>query len=137
MSNSLWPHRLQPTRLLCPWDFPGKSTGVGCHGLTDMILLCDVDLMNQKQLCEIIYSKKRVCVLFTQSGPTLCDPRDSSPPVSSIHGILQARILKWVAIPFSRVCSWPRDETWVSCIAGRFFAIWATMEAPKKTKHYE
>ena len=45
---------------------------------------------------------------------------------SSIHGILQARILEWVAIPFSRGSSWPRDRTQVSCIAGRFFTIWAT-----------
>ena len=51
---------------------------------------------------------------------------DSSPPGSSIHGILQARILEWVAIPFSRGSSWPRDRTWVSCIAGWFLTIWAT-----------
>ena len=56
-----------------------------------------------------------------QSCPTLCDPVDYSPPGSSIHGILQARMLKWVAIFFSRGSSWPRDQTPVSCIAGRFF----------------
>ena len=49
---------------------------------------------------------------------------------SSDHGILQARILEWVAIPFSRGSSWHRDQTWVFCIAGRFFTIWATREAP-------
>ena len=54
---------------------------------------------------------------------------DCSLPGSSVHGILQARILEWVAIPFSRGSSWPRDWTWVSCIAGRFFTIWATREA--------
>ena len=52
------------------------------------------------------------------------DPMDWSPPGSSIHGILQARILKWVAIPFSRGSSQPRDWTQVSCIVGRFFSIW-------------
>ena len=53
-----------------------------------------------------------------------------SPPDSSVHSISQARILEWVAILFSRGSSPPRDQTWVSCIAGRFFAIWATREAP-------
>ena len=59
----------------------------------------------------------------------LCNPMDCSLPGSSIHGIVQARILEWVAIPFSRGSSWPRDRTWVSCTAGRFFTIWATREA--------
>ena len=66
-----------------------------------------------------------VCVLFTQSCLTLCNPMDYSPPSSSVHGILQARILEWVAIPFSRGLSQPRDWNWVSWIAGRFFTIWA------------
>ena len=56
----------------------------------------------------------------------LCDPMDCRPPGSSVHGILQARILELVAIPFSRGPSWPRDWNWVSCIAGRFFTVWAT-----------
>ena len=55
---------------------------------------------------------------------------DCSPPGSSVHGILQARKLEWVAIPFSRVSSQPRDQTRVSHIAGRFFTIWATGEVP-------
>ena len=60
-----------------------------------------------------------------QSCPTLCDPVDCSPSGSSVHGILQARILEWVAIPFSRGSSWPRDRIQVSWIAGRFFTyIW-------------
>ena len=75
------------------------------------------------------------CVLVIQSCPTLCDPMDYSPPGSSIHGILQARILEWGAISFSRGSSrtgtFPtRDWTQVSCIAGRYFTIWATREAP-------
>ena len=64
-----------------------------------------------------------------QSCPTLCDPVDCSPPGSSIHGILQARIMEWVAISFSRGSSWSRDRTQVSCIAGRRFNLWATREA--------
>ena len=59
-------------------------------------------------------------VKVTQLYLTLCDPMDCSPPGSSIHGILQARILEWVAIPFSRGSSRPRDGTLVSCIACRF-----------------
>ena len=58
-----------------------------------------------------------------QSCPTLCDPVDCSPPGSSIHGILQARILEWVAISFSRGSFRPRDQTQVSCIAGRGFNL--------------
>ena len=55
-------------------------------------------------------------------------PHDCSPIGSSVHGILQTRLLEWVVIPFSRVSSWPRDWTLVSCIAGRFFTVWATKE---------
>ena len=69
-----------------------------------------------------------LCVLVTQSCPTLCDPMDSSPPGFSVRGILQARILEWLAIPFSRGSSQPRDWTWVSCIAGRFLTDWANRE---------
>ena len=62
-----------------------------------------------------------VSVLVTHSCPTLCNPLDCSPQGSSVHGILQARILEWVAIPFFRGSSQPRGQTWVSCPAGRFF----------------
>ena len=68
----------------------------------------------------------KVKVLVTQSCLTLCDLMDCSPPGSSVHGILQARILEWVAISFSRGLSQPRDWTWVSCISGRFFTNRAT-----------
>ena len=67
---------------------------------------------------------------IAQSCPTLCNPMDCSPPGSSIHGILQARILRWVAISFSRGSSLPRDRTQISRIAGRPFNPWVTREAP-------
>ena len=67
--------------------------------------------------------------LVAHSCPTLCHLMDYSPPGSSIHGILQATILEWLAIPFSRGSSQLRDQTQVSCIAGRFFTVWATREA--------
>ena len=67
---------------------------------------------------------------------TLCDPMDCSPLGYSVHGIIQARILEWVAIPFSRRSSQPRDRTQVSCIAGRFFTVWATREAQMYTNTF-
>ena len=76
------PHRRQPTRLPCPWDSPGKNTGVGCH----FLLQC-LKVKNQTEV--------------TQSCPTPCDPMDCSPPGSSVHGIFQARVLEWGAIAFS------------------------------------
>ena len=65
-------------------------------------------------------------LLVTQSCPTLSDPMVCSPPGSSVHGIFQARILKWVAISFSRRSSRPRDWTRISCTVGRFFTNWVT-----------
>jgi len=64
-----------------------------------------------------------------QSYPTLCDPMDCSPWGSYVHGSLQARILEWVAIPFSRRSSWPRGWTRVSHITGRFFTVWAPRDS--------
>ena len=82
MSDSVWPHRWQPTRLPRPWDSPGKNTGVGCH----FLLQC------MKVKCESEVA---------QSCLTLSDPMDCSLPGSSIHGIFQARVLEWGAIAFS------------------------------------
>ena len=76
------------------------------------------------------YWKACVCMcLVAQLCPTLCDPMDCSPPASSVHGILQARILEWVAMPSSKVSSQSRDGTQVSFIAGGLFTVWATREA--------
>ena len=82
VSNSVQPHRRQPTRLPLPWDSPGKNTGVGCH----VLLQC----MKVKSESEV-----------AQSCPTLSDPMDCSLPGSSVHGIFQARVLEWGAIAFS------------------------------------
>ena len=67
-----------------------------------------------------------------QVMPDSCDPMDCSPPGSSVHGILQARKLEWVAIPFSRGSFQPRNQTRVFCIAGSFFIHWAP-EKPKSS----
>ena len=95
----------------------------------EVSLIQKAKLLKQPQDSLLVQKQSQVKVLASQSCLTLCDPRDCSPPGSSDHGILQARILEWVAIPFSRGSSWPRDQTQVSCIAGRFFTIWATREA--------
>ena len=64
---------------------------------------------------------EKVKVKVTQSSPTLCNPMDYT-----VHRILQARIVEWVAFPYSRESSQPKDRMQVSCIAGRFFTSWAT-----------
>ena len=79
MSDSVRPHRRQPTRLPRPWDSPGKNTGVGCHFLLQ---------------CMRVKSESKV----TQSCPTPSDPMDCSPSGSSVHGIFQARVLDWGAL---------------------------------------
>ena len=73
-----------------------------------------------------------MCAKLLQLCLTLCDPIDCSPLSSSVHRILLARILEWVAITFSRGSSQPRDWTQVPCTAGRFFTIWATREVHRK-----
>ena len=82
MSDSVRPQRRQPTRLLRPWDSPGKNTGVGCHFLLQ---------------CMKVKSESEVA----QSCQTLSDPMDCSLPGSSVHGIFQARVLAWGATAFS------------------------------------
>ena len=77
MSDSVRPHRRQPTKLPRPWDSPGKNTGVGCHFPLQ---------------CLEVKSESEVA----QSCLTLSDPMDCSPPGSSLHGIFQARVLEWV-----------------------------------------
>ena len=82
VSDSVQPHRWQPTRLPCPWDSPDKNTGVGCHFLLQ---------------CMKVKSESEVA----QACLTLRDSMDCSPPGSSMHGIFQARVLEWGAIAFS------------------------------------
>ena len=84
MSDSVRPHRRQPTRLPHPWDSPGKNAGGGCHFLLQ---------------CMKVKSESEVA----QSCPTLRDSMDYSLPGSSVHGIFQARVLEWGAIAFSKL----------------------------------
>ena len=99
-SDSVRPHRRQPTRLPRPWDSPSKNTGVGCHFLLQ---------------CMKVKSESEVAQLC----PTLSDPMDCSPPGSSVHGIFQARVLEWGAIAFSKNSSlwiwiWHLLILWIS-----------------------
>ena len=74
---------------------------------------------------------QKLKVKVVQSCPTLCDPMDCNLPGSSVPGILQARTVEWVAVPFSMGSFQPRDWTQVSHNAGGFFTLWATREAPQ------
>ena len=101
MSDSVRPHRRQLTRLPCPWDSPGKNTGVGCHFLLQ---------------CMKVKSESEVA----QSCPTLSDPMDCSLPGSSVHGIFQARVLEWGAIAFSANQTYELEfafcwDSWADC----------------------
>ena len=84
VSDSVRPHKRQPTRLRCPWDSPVKNTGLGCHFL--------LQWMKVKSESEV-----------SQLCPTLSNPIGVSPPGSSVHGIFQARVLEWGAIAFFAV----------------------------------
>ena len=142
MSDSVRPHRWQPTRLPCPWGSPGKNTGVGCHFfLQRMKVKSESEVaqscptLSDPMDCSLpgssvhgIFQAKYWSGLplpspewlpymhakSLKSCPTLCDPMDCSPPISSIHGVLQARILEWVAIFLFRGSSQPRDRTCLS-----------------------
>ena len=129
MSNSVQPHRRQPTRLHHPWDSPGKNTGLGCHFLLQCTkvksesevaqscpTLSDPGLQPTRLLCPWDFPGKSTGVgchfllqcmkvksesEVAQSCLTLCNPTDCSPPGSSVHGTFQARVLEWGAIAFS------------------------------------
>ena len=136
-SVSLQPQGLNPARILCPWNSPSKNTGVGCHSLLHGILWAqgsNSGLLHCRQIIVWIPRENESEIEVAQMCPTLCDPVDCSLPGSSIHGILQARVLEWVAISFSRGSSRARDQTQVSRIAGRHFNLWATREAPLNSR---
>ena len=120
MSDSVQPHRWQPTRLRRPWDSPGKNTGVGCH----FLLQC----MKVKSESEVTQSCPTLSIVAAakslQSCPTLCDPIDGSPPGSPVPGILQVRTLEWVAISFSKLLALKHNKNF-HCIC--IFSIYKTV----------
>ena len=115
------------------------------HILNIYLVLISKKLIFMLLIISVLFSSlifaSKVKVLVTQSCLTFCDPMDCSLPGSSIQGILQARILEWVAVPSSRGSSPPRDQTYVSCgscIAGRFFTteppgnpLWTVLDLSK------
>ena len=105
MSDSVQPHRWQPTRLPHPWDSLGKNTGVGCHFLLQ---------------CMKVKSESEVA----QSCPTLCNSMDCSPPGSSVHGIFQARVLGWGAIAFSGVQLYDSPKEAKVSVDNTYLAQW-------------
>ena len=133
LTDPLWPHGLWPTRLVCPWNFPGKNTGVCCHfplqGIFPTqalnacigrhILYCCTTWGTFSQLCCTVLSRVQ---LFETPWTVACQ-------ASLFMLILQARILEWVALLSSRGSSQPRNWTQVSCTAGGFFTVWTTREA--------
>ena len=120
MSDSVQPHRRQPTRLPRPWDSPGKNTGVGCHFLLQ---------------CMKVKSEREVA----QSCPTFHDPMDCSPPGPSTHGIFQARVLEWVSIgvwiylcKLWKILKEMGISDHLTCLLGN---LYAGREAPVRTGH--
>ena len=140
MPSSVRPHRRQPTRLCHPWDSPGKNTGVGCHFLLQCMkvkLLSRVwlfatpwtaayqappsmgfarqeywsglPLPSPRSRLERTYLSS-IHAMSLQSCPTLCDTMDCSLSGSSVHGIFQARVLKWGAIAFSVIRTQPHSK---------------------------
>ena len=108
MSNSVQPHRQQPTRLPCPRDSPGKNTGVGCHFLLQ---------------CKKVKSESEA----TQSCPSLRDPMDCSLPGYSIHEIFQPRVLEWGAITFSNnIMSESQINSYLQPLA---LCFWLTLQS--------
>ena len=101
LSDSVRPHRRQPTRLPHPWDSPGKNTGVGCHFLLQ---------------CMKVKSESEVAQLC----PIPNDPMDCSPPGSSVHGILQARLLylKWISNKDQLYSVWNLAQCYVAAWMG-------------------
>ena len=129
---------------LCPWDSPGKNTGVGCHFLTLNIHSHDQPHPNSGNVSPLLLPhvietqcrKKEKEV--AQSCPTLRDPMDCSHPHSSFHGIFQARVLEWVAISFSSF-QMPQEFLIVSLLTSEVDAskgreVWELKEHKKETE---
>ena len=118
MSDSVRPHRRQPTRLPRPWDSPGKNTGVGCH-----FLLQSIKVKSESEVA--------------QSCPTLSEPMDCSLPGSSVHGSFQTRVLKWVVIAFSKIISnyILSQYCYIQCVLPFFFTISIFLEFNTAAKY--
>ena len=110
-----WSYRKRRTPLASP-------TGAYVHSCN----LCALPM--EKVEAAVLTKKVPLCLTRWEVLMAHCVCKDCSPPDPSVHGISQVRILEWLPISFSRRSSWPRDWTWVSCFAGRFFTVWDTRE---------
>ena len=131
------PHRQQPTRFRCPWDSPGKNTGVGCH--------CLLQINASVQFSRSVVSDSATpwidkClggyIILLSEDTAQCSvmsdsswPMDCSPPRSSVHGIFQVKILEWLAISSSRWSTQLRDQIRFSCISLWILYHWAPWQA--------
>ena len=106
-------------RLLCPWNSPGKNPGIVEFRSPGDLPNPGIKPRSPSFQADSLPSeppgkpKVKVQVLVAHTCQTLCNPMGCSPPGSPVHGVLQARILEWIAIPFSRGSPQPRDQTWV------------------------
>ena len=132
-SHSVMSDSLQLHGLYSPWNFPSQNTEVDSHSLLqgifpprDQTQGANPGLLHCRQILYHLshQGSPKVKEKVTQLCLTLCDPMDYI-----VHGIFQARIVEWVAVPFSRTSPQPRYQTHVSSIAGRFFTSWATRKA--------
>ena len=139
-----WRRKWQPTPVFLPGESQGRQSLVGCSlwGCTesDTTEATQQQQSNQTERGKENSSNRtyltistlwKVCVKVAQSCPTICDPIDCSLPGSSVHGILQVRILEWVAIPFPGGPSQPRDHTQDSHIASRLFTFLSYQGSPR------
>ena len=124
VSDSERPHGLQPTRLLHPWDFLGNSTGVGCHCLLQAHPSLTQNLPEIKKMPNSFYDGN--ITLISKSFRDSMRKEYRIDQANSLTWMQKSYLMGlWVAIPFSRGSSWPRNQTQVPCIAGRFFTVWA------------
>ena len=129
MPNFLWPHGRGSNRILCPWNSPGKNTGVGSHSLRQGIFQTqgsNPDLLHCRQILYHL-GHCAVCLVWLFVTPWTVAHQVPQAPLSI--RILQARILEWAAMPSFRGSSQTRDWTQVSCSVGRFLTVWATRES--------
>ena len=125
--SARWPHFLRKGLNLC-MAFSCNHYSSSIRG-PQLLLTASCVSLDTAGMQLFFFLREVNMLKVAQSCPTLCDPMDCSPLGSSVHGILQAKILEWVAIAFSRGSSCPRNRTGVSCIADEFFTSWATTEA--------
>ena len=142
MSDSVRPHRRQPTRLLRPWDSPGKNTGMGCHFLLQCMKVKKLKLLSRVQLLatswtaayqappSMGFSRQEYwsevplpSPMYMLSCVQLFVTLESSSPGFSLHESIPGKNTGVGCMPSSRGSSQPRDRTQVSCIVGRFFTV--------------